>query len=101
MTVFTVGDSRLDNSLSYQQTVLARPWASILTMYGFCHFSLFSDELFTSLSPFFVEFLLLGIFLLELTDSFLQPSQGMVREDQSTRKIARYFSKYHILYLQA
>lgn len=37
---------------------------------------------------------------MELDNSFLQSSQGVVRKDQSSRKITRYFSEYHILYLQ-
>ena len=43
---------------------------------------------------------LLGIFLLQLYDPFLQSPQGVVRKHQSSRKITGYFSIYHMLYLQ-
>lgn len=69
-------------------------------MDGFRHLSLLPDEYLPPLPAFSVKFLLLGVFLLELYDSLLQPPQGVVREDQGSRKVVRNLPKYHILYLQ-
>lgn len=53
----------------------------LLTLYRFGHLSLFPDELLTPLPAFFVKSFLLGIFLMELDNSFLQSSQGAVGKD--------------------
>lgn len=76
------------------------PLAETLTADGFRHLSLFPDEQLPPLPAFSVKFLLLGVFLLELYDSFLQPIEGVVGEDQGPREVFRHLPKYHILYLQ-
>lgn len=81
-------------------SVPSGPRAELLTMDGFRHLSLLPDEYLPPLPAFSVKFLLLGVFLLELYDSLLQPPQGVVREDQGSRKVVRNLPKYHILYLQ-
>lgn len=76
------------------------PRVELLTMDGFGHLSLLPDQHLPPLPAFSVKFLLLGVFLLELDDSLLQPPQGVVRKDQGSRKVRRHLPKDHILYLQ-
>lgn len=76
------------------------PRVELLTMDGFGHLSLLSDQHLPPLPAFSVKLLLLGVFLLKLDDSLLQPPQGVVRKDQGSRKVGRHLPKDHTLYLQ-